>query len=133
METSKYIQSYMQRDFEYGVNDCVLFISRFWEPKSGVIFSTIKSAIDIDEQNWPQSFEELEAVAKKYGYMNVAAMHMRLMKQIGFKPYKEKKNGDVLIDRKTHTLGLYWKGMGAFLADTGVTLVKTDIQYGWRI
>lgn len=133
METSKYIQSYMQRDFEYGVNDCVLFISRFWEPKSGAIFSTIKSAIDIDEQNWPQSFEELEAVAKKYGYMNVAAMHMRLMKQIGFKPYKEKKNGDVLIDRKTHTLGLYWKGMGAFLADTGVTLVKTDIQYGWRI
>lgn len=133
METSKYIQSYMQRDFEYGVNDCVLFISRFWEPKSGAIFSTIKSAIDIDEQNWPQSFEELEAVAKKYGYMNVAAMHMRLMKQIGFKPHKEKQNGDVLIDRKTHTLGLYWKGMGAFLADTGVTLVKTNIQYGWRI
>lgn len=123
----------MDARFEYGVNDCVLFISRFWEPKSGKIFQVIKNKIGIDENNWPKSFEELQNVAEQHGYRNVASMHMRLMHEIGFQSYADKKNGDVLVDIKTHTLGLYWKGMGAFLSDDGVVLTKTDIKYGWRI
>jgi hypothetical protein len=133
VEVSQYIQPYMNKKFEYGENDCVLFTSRFWEPKSGKIFKVIKDRIGIDESNWPQSFEELHRVSQKYGYKNVAAMHMRLMREIGFKAFTEKQNGDVLVDRKTHTLGLYWKGMGAFLSDDGVLLTRTNINYGWRI
>ena len=123
----------MDTRFEYGVNDCVLFISRFWEPKSGKIFKVIKNRIGVDDTSWPQSFEELQKVADTHGYKNVAAMHMRLMREIGFKPHPDKQNGDVLVDRKTHTLGLYWKGMGAFLSDDGVLLIRTKIKYGWRI
>lgn len=133
MEVSSYIRPYMDARFEYGVNDCVLFISRFWEPKSGKIFKVIKNRIGVDDTSWPQSFEELQKVAHAHGYKNVAAMHMRLMREIGFKPHPDKQNGDVLVDRKTHTLGLYWKGMGAFLSDDGVVLTKTDIKYGWRL
>ena len=133
MEVSAYIQPYMSQKFEYGVNDCILFTSRFWEPRSGKIFKVIKNRIGTDESNWPTSFEQLQTVAEAHGYKNVAAMHMRLMREIGFKPHPDKQNGDVLVDRKTHTLGLYWKGMGAFLSDDGVLLTRTKIKYGWRI
>jgi len=133
LEVSSYIRPYMDAEFKYGVNDCVLFISRLWEPKSGKIFEVIKNRIGIDDTNWPQSFKELQKVADAHGYKNVAAMHMRLMREIGFKPHPDKQNGDVLVDRKAHTLGLYWKGMGAFLSNDGVILTKIDIKYGWRI
>ena len=133
MEVSQYIQPYFNRKFEYGVNDCVLFIAGYWEPKSGQIFKIIKNKIGIDNSNWPKSFKELQKVADKYGYKNVAAMHMRLMREIGFQAYSEKQNGDVILDRKTHTLGLQWKGMGAFVSNDGIILKRTSIKYGWRL
>jgi hypothetical protein len=133
MNLGTYIRSHMDKSFGYGTNDCVLFITNFWEPKSGKIYKVIKDRLGLDQSNWPASMDALNEVAKSKGFGGTTRMHLSLMKEIGFSRHTAKSDGDVIIDPKSGALGLRWREMGAFVAPEGVCLIQDETKHGWRL
>lgn len=130
-ELDHYILKRMGRSFKYGENDCVLFTGLFFQKRGVPVFKVIEDGIKVTRKNWPKSFAELEAVAKKFSFASVSEMHISLVKKMGFKVTNDPKDGDLVLDTKRHTLGLGWRGGAAFVSDDGVVVMVNQNFKRW--